>query len=383
MKPVRTIKMQDWMNAPQTRAVMSALNNGAAVPQALFVGGCVRNALLGEVVGDVDIATVLTPDAVTEKLEAAGIKVIPTGIDHGTVTAALDKRSFEITTLRKDVSTDGRRATVAFTTDWREDAQRRDFTINTFLMDEGGQVFDPLGSALDDLSPPRIVFVGDPAQRIAEDYLRILRFFRFHAWYGDEEMEEGAIKAIAAAADKIATLSKERITQEFFKLLAAPDPVPALKAMFDAGVLKSLAPAPEVYEVLSRLCAGEGGLAARLYVLAGPYDKFMILPKALQAQIKAIDEVLGMPDLETDHGIKVAVYKHGREAAAQVLIILRAQEKISAAAFAANLKTAREWDIPVFPVTGNDLIAQGHKPGPALGQVLKTMEQEWVDRGFG
>ena len=386
MKPAHKIKIQDWMKAPQTRAVMNALNKGAAEPQALFVGGCVRNALLGEAVGDIDIATVLTPDAVTQKLEAAGIKVIPTGLDHGTVTAALDGRSFEITTLRKDVSTDGRRATVAFTTDWREDAQRRDFTINTLLMDEDGQVFDPLGQALRDINPPRIVFVGDPAQRIAEDYLRILRFFRFHAWYGDEEMEEDALKAIAAAADKIATLSKERITQEFFKLLAAPDPAPALKAMFDAGVLKSLAPAPEVYGALSRLCALQNqhgqSLAARLYSLGGKCAEFMILPKVLQAQIKAINEVLAMPALETDHGIKVALYRQGREAAIQALMILQAQEKIAPTAFSQNLKTAQEWNIPVFPITGDDLIAQGYQPGPALGEKLKTLEQEWIENGF-
>ena len=174
LKPVKTIEVQDWMASSETQSVMNVLNSKGQ--KALFVGGCVRNAVLGEAVEDVDIATIWTPEQVMEKLEEAGIKAVPTGIEHGTVTAVIEKKTFEITTLRKDVETDGRRAVVAFTQDWLQDAQRRDFTMNTLLADEKGRIYDPTGDGLVDLEAKRVVFVGDPAQRITEDILRILRF---------------------------------------------------------------------------------------------------------------------------------------------------------------------------------------------------------------
>ena len=227
----KTIPAQPWMISPAARRIMRILNGGAAEPLALFVGGCVRNALAGEAVTDIDIATRLTPPEVMERCAAADIRAIPTGIDHGTVTAVVDGAPFEITTLRRDVETDGRHAVVAFSQDWREDAQRRDFTMNTLLADSGGHVYDPTGQGISDLAAGRVVFVGDPAQRIAEDYLRILRFFRFHARYGKGAPDAAALAACAAAADRIATLSRERISQEFFRILAAENPAPILRLM--------------------------------------------------------------------------------------------------------------------------------------------------------
>ncbi len=377
---------------------MRLLNGDAKGPQALFVGGCVRNTIIGTQVDDIDIATKLTPPEVTKLLEGAGVKVIPTGIEHGTVTAVIAQRSFEITTLRKDVQTDGRRAVVAFSLDWREDAQRRDFTMNTLLMDGQGNIYDPLGSGFADLQVRRVIFVGDPAARIAEDYLRVLRFFRFHAIYGGTDMDKAALGACRAAADKMPALSRERITQEFLKLLGAADPVPVLKEMFALGVLGLLAPEKEnFYDLLAFICArqkerkaGEGALASRLLVLADlqennlkKFDEFLILSKGLQKEIKTIYAILSdLPVLSDDHAVKIAVYKCGRSAAAQALLIEAAQGHVPGDYMPEALALIGRWDIPVFPVTGDDLIAKGYEPGPALGEKLSLMEEAWIACGF-
>ncbi|TRO86163.1 CCA tRNA nucleotidyltransferase, partial [Glycocaulis profundi] len=231
-----------WMRDPATRAVMAALE--AARPgSARYVGGAVRNALTGHPVHDVDIATSLTPDAVTTALQAAGIKAVPTGVEHGTVTAVADHRPFEITTLRHDVETDGRRAVVAFTESWQEDAARRDFRLNALYADPDGTIHDFHGG-VDDALAGRIVFIGEPRDRIREDYLRILRFYRFHAWYGRGPLDAEGQAACAALKGGMSQLSAERVWKEFKKLLAAPDPSEALRAMSEAGVLAAILPAP-------------------------------------------------------------------------------------------------------------------------------------------
>ena len=192
MTEIRRLPAQPWLNAPETARLFAALTAGGG--EARFVGGCVRNALIGAPVADLDIATDIVPDEVVRRLEAAGIAAVPTGIAHGTVTAIVDHKPFEITTLRRDVSTDGRRATVAFTTDWREDAARRDFTFNALYATAAGEVIDMTGG-LADLEARQVRFIGEPAHRIAEDYLRILRFFRFHAWYGRGELDSSGLAA--------------------------------------------------------------------------------------------------------------------------------------------------------------------------------------------
>ena len=222
---------QPWLVHPATAAVMSALTAAGGEDCARFVGGCVRNAILGEPVRDIDIATTLIPSAVTAALKAAGLKAVPTGIEHGTITAIAQGRSFEITTLRRDVQTDGRRAVVAFTTDWAEDAARRDFRLNALYADTNGCIFDPTGDGLADARAGRIVFVGDPATRIAEDALRIPRYFRFLAWYGLGEPDHAALAACHEHRDLVTGLSSERIGHELLILLGAPDPREAVRLM--------------------------------------------------------------------------------------------------------------------------------------------------------
>ncbi|HEY8191270.1 MAG TPA: CCA tRNA nucleotidyltransferase, partial [Alphaproteobacteria bacterium] len=263
------------MTAAPAMAVMAALSNwDRENPAALFVGGCVRNALSGCAVDDVDIATIWTPQQTIEKLESVGIRAIPTGLEHGTVTAVADGVTFEITTLRRDVDTDGRRAVVAFTTDWSEDAARRDFTMNTLLADGAGNVYDPTGKGLADLKAGRVVFVGAPAQRIAEDYLRILRFFRFHALYGTDAPDEAGLAACGAASDKIIRLSRERITQEMFRIIGAPDPATTLQIMFENNVMRDLPDHAYLPSALRQLCQLQYRYRApdniaRLAVIAG------------------------------------------------------------------------------------------------------------------
>ena len=216
-----TIAPQAWMVEPGCAAVMAALSLRGGEDCARFVGGAVRNALMGLPVDDVDIATWLPPDEVVKALKAAGLKAIPTGIDHGTVTAIAERRPYEITTLRRDVTTDGRNATVAFTDDWTEDALRRDFRLNALYADVAGNVFDPTGEGVADTTAGRVVFVGDPKTRIREDYLRILRFFRFQAWYGRSKADGAALAACASLRGDLGRLSAERVQKELLKLLAA------------------------------------------------------------------------------------------------------------------------------------------------------------------
>lgn len=393
LKPAKTLPVQNWMTAPETAAVMGALNKGGA-GQALFVGGCVRNMLLGEEVGDIDIATVHTPQDVEAMLTAAGIKVVPTGIDHGTVTAVSGGKPFEITTLRKDVETDGRRAVVAFTDKWEEDAQRRDFTMNTLLADAQGNIYDPTGQGLRDLEARCVVFVGDPAQRIAEDYLRILRFFRFHAFYGRGAPDGAALKACRAAADKISTLSKERITQEFFKILSCDDPAGVLALMFENGVLKAFCFPEYRSDFLRHVARFQKDyrlslVPARLYILAGMRQEnlgtmaeLLLIPKLFKKDIEAISKVLALPPLDNDHAVRVAVYKCGRTAAAQALMIALAQDKVVNNYAPKALKIIQEWEIPDFPVSGDDLQKAGIKPGPAMGKKLHEIEEWWIGRDF-
>ena len=239
-----SLGLRPWMSAPETVAVFDALEAEGGAGCARFVGGCVRNALVARPIDDIDIATTLAPDQVTRALKAAGLSAIPTGIAHGTVTAVANHKPFEITTLRRDVTTDGRRATVVFTDDWAEDAQRRDFTLNSLYADRDGTIFDPTGRGVADAKAGRIVFVGEPEQRLAEDHLRNLRFFRFLAWFGKGAPDAAALAACAVLKDNIQSLSAERVSKELLKLLAADDPREAVRLMSEAGVLEVILKAP-------------------------------------------------------------------------------------------------------------------------------------------
>lgn len=286
----------DWRTQPGTQALCAVLEG--AGHRALFVGGCVRNALLGVPVADVDIATDALPSEVTRLAEGAGLRVVPTGIDHGTVTVIAEGVPHEVTTFRSDIETDGRRAVVAFATDIVEDAARRDFTMNALYADARGQVVDPLGG-LPDLLARRVRFVGDPQHRIREDYLRILRFFRFHAHYGDpmQGLDAEGLAACAELADGLAGLSRERVGAEMRKLLAAPDPAPSVAAMAQAGVLAHAVPGADP-RALAPLIHLEAGMPIRwqrrLAVIGGENPgEALRLSRAEMARVAALRAAAG------------------------------------------------------------------------------------------
>jgi poly(A) polymerase len=388
MLPARQITLPDWMKDDRTMKLIGILGAYEAHPQALFVGGCVRNAVLESGPTDIDIATIHYPLAVMERLENAGIRYITTGLDHGTVTAIIEGIPFEITTLRKDVETDGRRAVIAFTDKWEEDAQRRDFTINTLLASPEGIIFDPTGQGLADLDARSIKFVGDPTQRIAEDYLRILRFFRFYAQYGHGELDGAALQACAAQADNIAKLSKERITQEFLKILGTQNAAAILSLMFSSGVLvdmgKNFAP-----DMMEKFCGMQTRheavhVIARLFCLAGMKAEFfeerLILSNAQKKMMETLEE--GFASLKSIHlkNTRALVYKTGNDAALQIYLLKLAET--NAPVDLELVDMARYWQAPKFPVTGEDLRAAGVPPGPQMGQKLKSLEEKWIASDF-
>lgn len=394
MKPNRHMPLQNWMQAPQTKAVMRALSADAPGIAALFVGGCVRNMLAGEEVGDIDIATVHAPDEVILRLERSGIKAVPTGIDHGTVTAVTDGESFEITTLRRDVETDGRRAVVAFTDCWKEDAARRDFTINTLLCDLQGDIYDPLGRGVDDLESGRVVFVGDAQARVAEDYLRVLRFFRFHARYGRGAPDAAALKACREGAERVSGLSAERITQELFKLLMVSRPANAIAQMFYCGVLTMLKAPGWDASGLEALCDVQAlykqeHLPARLFVLAGcdldalkAFEPPLIIPRLIKKDAEALAQAVCFISAFEAREMRAAVYRFGRMAAVQALMLAVSRDRVMHGDAAGLLTLARDWIVPTFSVSGHDLAARGIAKGPAMGEILERLEEEWIGSDF-
>jgi len=368
----------DWITAPATQAVCTALTQ--AGHQALFVGGCVRNALLGVPAGDIDIATDALPQEVVQVAADAGLKPVPTGIDHGTVTVVSDGKPHEVTTFREDVDTFGRHAQVAFGTDLHADARRRDFTMNALYARPDGTVIDPLGG-IDDLIARRVRFIGDGATRIKEDYLRILRFFRFHAWYGDAGagLDPDALAACAANLDGLAGLSRERVGAEMRKLLAALDPAPSVAAMQMTGVLSTILPgsdarplAPLVHlesdtntapNVLRRLAAlGGEDIPDRLRLSRAETRRLKLLRDGASA---------AMPPAEIG-------YRYGATDGIDMLLL-------RAALLEAPLDPNALYDLErganaAFPVKPSDLMP--HYTGPALGQRLQELEDRWIASGL-
>ncbi len=401
MQPVTKIPKLDWMEWPETTAIFDALNNSQDEPCALFVGGCVRNAVLELPSHDIDIATKHTPDDVIKLLKAKKIKSIPTGIDHGTVTAVIGERSFEITTLRKDVETDGRHAVVAFSENWVEDASRRDFTMNTLLMDADGNVFDPTQQGMYDLLHGRVLFVGKPKTRIAEDYLRILRFFRFHALYGRDKPNQNALDACRQSADKISTLSKERISQEFFKIVTAEHAHDTLSLMKEHDVLQTvMKPDTEITDHLynlgelqieAELDQDNWYLMARMVILSNfdksildSYSKTLLFSKDQQKAFQSICQALETLSEHTDYKLlRKSMYLHGREATLQAALIEFAKTTpIFTRDQTEQEQYIRIWKIPECPFTGDDLKQQGFSEGPDLGKKLKELETGWIERDF-
>lgn len=363
----------DWLAHPAAQTVCSLLTD--AGHQAWFVGGCVRNALIGAAASDLDITTDAHPDTVVALARAAALKVVPTGIDHGTVTIVVDGKPFEITTFRRDIDTDGRHATVAFADTLEEDARRRDFTMNAIYAAPNGVLSDPLGGIADVLAG-QVRFVGDPAQRITEDYLRILRFFRFFAWYGDPDagIDADGLAACAAHVDGIDGLSAERIGQEMRKLLSAADPAPAVSSMAACGALLRVLPGanPSVLAVLVHLEQGLGlspDPIRRLAALGGEVERLR-LSKREATRLEALrGETL--PPAE-------AGYRFGAEVAIDQQAILAATlgqdidpKAVDSAHFGAKQS---------FPVKAADLMPA--LQGPALGDALRKAERRWIASNF-
>ena len=375
-----------WLNSGALKAVVTALRVGPETPR--IVGGAVRDTLLGLPVSDVDIATVLTPDAVVIALEQAGIKAIPTGIEHGTISAVSEGKTFEITTLRRDVSTDGRRATVAFTSNWQEDAARRDFTINALYADpDTGAVFDYFGG-IDDLNAGLVRFIGDAPARIAEDHLRILRFFRFYARFAKSAPDDDAIAACESAAKSLMALSRERIADELMKLLALPDPSGSVQLMVNHKIFAAFLPeiSPTAIDRLKRLLERERkyGVAPksgrRLNAIL-PDDRSVVelVAARLKLSNKARVELGERQNHLQPHSstARALAYRHSMDMAADIFLLHGSDEDC-----AAGLDQLASWAPPVFAIKGGDLVSKGLMVGPAVALTLKAVEQRWIYEGF-
>ena len=345
-----------------------------------YVGGAIRDELLGLPVSDVDLATRLRPEEVVERLEKARIKAVPTGIEHGTITAVSDGHALEVTTLRRDVSTDGRRATVAFTDDWQADAARRDFTINALSADpRTGEIFDYFGG-LGDLQHRHIAFIGDPLARIAEDHLRILRFFRFHARFGSGALDPAALDACTRRANDLMALSRERIADEMLKLLAVDDPSPTVRIMLERGILKPVLPEIERVIDLEQLVAAEcmaGIDPDPLRRLTALLPRESALAEAIAVRLKLSNKARKRMACAASNDLASSppalAYRAG--AACAVDRLLLAGKPKDAAAIAG-------WKVPRLPIGGGALIARGLPEGPVVARTLRQIEDRWVEAGF-
>ena len=351
---------------------------GGAEGETRLVGGAVRDTLAGQEVKDIDLATRLAPSVVVGRLEKAGIKAVPTGIAHGTVTAVLSSGPVEVTTLRRDVSTDGRRATIAYTDDWREDAARRDFTINALYADpETGEVFDYFGG-VDDLAAGIVRFIGEPLQRIAEDHLRILRFFRFHARFGKGAPDAASLTACAARANDLMALSRERIADELIKLLAFPEPVETVRLMLGHGIF-----APVLPEIVSA-----EGLAALIAIedAADPIRRLASLLPADPEKAGAVAKRLKLSKLVAKR-LVLAATRDAADATNPRALAYRiglegACDRLMLGGHAAALALLKRWTVPTFPLTGGAIVARGIKAGPDVARLLQAAEAQWLAEGF-
>jgi poly(A) polymerase len=384
-----------WLTSRSTRAVITALEAKGGAGCARFVGGCVRDTLLrrdGPRL-DIDIATPLAPAEVAQALRAARLKAVPTGIEHGTITAVAEGRPYEITTLRRDVETDGRRAVVAFTQDWAQDAARRDFRLNALYAEPDGRLHDPTAGGVEDAHAGRIIFVGDPATRIAEDYLRILRFFRFHAGYGRGAADPAALAACADLRKGLLGLSGERTAKELLKLLEAPDPRPAVALMRDAGVLALLLPGVDDLTRLNGLVQIEAGAdpVLRLAALL-PNDRGGVLGAVTRLRLAnatrdrllaaCSDEIAVTPEL-TAKTARAAIYRLGAATFAdRVKLSWASRPQSDAAPWRALDSLAQTWSPPPFPISGGDIKALGVAEGPQVGELRRGLEAWWIGRDF-
>ncbi len=399
MQQAERLGPQDWMEAASTGSVIGALTGDGA--RAMFVGGCVRDAILGRPVKDIDIATELPPEAVMRTLEAHGVHAVPTGLAHGTVTAVVPQAKwdhFEITTLRVDVETYGRHARVAFTDDWAADARRRDFTLNAIFCDATGRVFDPVGG-LSDLRAGRVRFVGVPADRIREDVLRILRFFRLYAFYGQGEPDPDALQACSDLAHLLPQLSGERVAGEILRLLSADDPAAVLALMERRGVLAHILPEATMIARLRALVTFEASqgevssirrLAALLKTDAAGVDALadrLRLSNRERARLQTATKQHHVLSANTPGSkLKELLYRLGVEGYVDVVLLAWASTlsdgRTTALDWAAAVSLPERWPIPGFPLQGRDALAFGMTTSPAVGDVLAAAEAWWIQAEF-
>jgi poly(A) polymerase len=393
MTKARLLDHAPWLTSGPTTRVLALLNGDGE--EARVVGGAVRNALLKLPIDDVDIATTALPAEVIRRAKAAGIKSVPTGIDHGTVTLIVDTQPFEVTTLRQDTETFGRKAKVAFGRDWQCDAERRDFTINSLSADAGGHVYDYAGG-LDDIAAKRVRFIGDPNQRIAEDYLRILRFFRIHAAYGSGEPDRSGYLACISGRAGLATLSAERVRMEILKLMVAQGAGSAVAAMADGGLLLQILGGVAYAGPFSAMVAAEGllGLSAdpirRLGALAVAVTedarRLATRLRLTNAEAKALDSMghrwwrLAAMDEAT---ARRRLYRLGEDRYRDRLMLAWARAgDIDVAPWRELATLPERWRAPKFPLKASDIIGRGVAEGPALGHVLKLAEDAWLAADF-
>ncbi|MET2830632.1 CCA tRNA nucleotidyltransferase [Mesorhizobium shangrilense] len=394
----------DWLGDKHLQRLLGILTEGGE--EARVAGGAVRNTLMGQPVADIDIATTCLPDETIRRAEAAGFKAVPTGIEHGTITVVAGGKPYEVTTLRADIETDGRRARVSFGRDWQADAERRDFTINALYAEADGTVIDLVGG-IADIEARQLRFIGDAEARIREDYLRILRFFRFFAWYGDGRPDAEGLKACARLKEGLGQLSAERVWSELKKLLSAPDPSRALLWMRQAGVLTSVLPESEKWGIdsIHPLTRAEKDLGwtpdplLRLEAIVPPdAARMKTLAERLKFSTTEADRLrnwalsVAVEPKTTESELAKKLYRGDRQgfvdrlrlslASARARAVEDTDALLEAGGFSRLLAFAVRWEKPVFPLKGADLTAIGAKPGPKLGEVLKNLEVEWVEAGF-
>lgn len=363
-----------WTQRQDLAALVAALGPG----NARYVGGAVRDTLLGLEVKDIDLATTLTPDEVIARLDGAGIRHVPTGIEHGTVTALLSRGTIEITTLRHDVSTDGRRATIAFATEWQDDAARRDFTINALYCDpQSLEIFDYF-NGLADLRARRVRFIGDARQRIREDYLRILRYFRFQARFGSQPADLHSEIACSELAATLKGLSRERVGMEMMNLLGLPDPSPTVARMAELGVMEVILPEARP-EALASLIAEE----QRQGIAADPIRRLAAL---LPADVPLAEQVASRFRLSgaQKKRLATAAARDGAPGDARALAYRLGREQALDRLLLTGLDTAplKDWEIPTFPLKGGQIVARGIQAGPEVARILQSVEARWIAEGF-
>ncbi|HYC66074.1 MAG TPA: CCA tRNA nucleotidyltransferase [Reyranellaceae bacterium] len=384
MKAVGRIDLPERMRDISTRALLGALARGRI--GARFVGGCVRNAVLRRSIDDIDIAVDKPPDEVIKALAAVQIRTVPTGVAHGTVTAILDRRPYELTTLRRDVETDGRRAVVAFTDDWLQDAERRDFTFNALYADADGTLYDPFDGRAD-LAAGRVRFIGDPDQRIAEDRLRVLRFFRFHAWFGRPPFDAASFEACRRNAGTLRSLSVERVAKELLRLLQAMMPADAVDAMAEAGALDHWLPEYAGTQRLRALLEREDeadGLRRLAAILPPDVDTGAIgkrLKLSTQQTLRLEIMLAREPAIDLAGGERLwraQIYGLGNNLYIDRLLLATD----AAGDWRSALALARRWTPPELPVSGRDALRLGLAPGPRVGQLIEELEHWWIERDF-